>query len=463
MILLLILCFQPSCSPQRASIRIPSVVEDLASYRMRIIQDITIATLIEVPITLPYRLFIRQCHQKNSCALTPGPALWEVFDKEQTIPNLRSAGVIIQKQKIKNTTKLVEVPGSWPVAASQLEDLIANYELACICGSSTMCSFGSKGDDFLKLIPDTDKAMEIVKDVNYAFQSARTFRKLAGYVVPLFMEKSSQLLTIVLHWCPEEFLSSIRDLQNRQYFCHEMLKGMEAAVNRAHLNFTKKIHFLVVGEDVPEVKDIEEMLTSCDKTKFYELHPIKTLLSKNESQILTNQNFIVQKQLDFEVALRSDVFLGSPFSPFSVLVAYYRFYSHSNPATIMTKLDVKNHLANLYSVQFPYTTPLEAKKTKCTIAFNSGSSLARFSLRPCVTEESVHQIKATARTQKHSRKASPPKQKQNTKTLSENSWAHSQDQNAKKPKGMSDEQLIGEMNFIEPIRGGGEQNNKNFG
>ena len=163
-------------------------------------------------------------------------------------------------------------------------------------------------------------------------------------------------------------------------------------MKRADLNRSEveKIHFLILGE--ADVAKVAKILRSCETDRMdYELHSKETLLSKEESEILMSEYNDVKGQLDFELGSISDIFLGSPFSSFSVLIAFYRFASvNYNPGqTIMVKVDVKDQLARLFEVQFPYTSAVVAKKMKCTVISNLFLP-ARDALKHCAAQELLH-------------------------------------------------------------------------
>jgi hypothetical protein len=74
-------------------------------------------------------------------------------------------------------------------------------------------------------------------------------------------------------------------------------------------------------------------------------------------------------QVDFEIGIRAPAFIGSPFSSFSVLIAFKRSYMENNndnanesigsshqstTTTAMIDLDIASNIAAIFKLQFPY-------------------------------------------------------------------------------------------------------------
>ena len=370
---------------------------------MRIIQEITIATLLDGPVELPTHTSTRKnCHFKGSCinnfSLT---SLWDVYDEEQTLRKLREAGVSVNDKSDPNVTKIGKVRASWPLAASRMTALNVTYRHAC--KNAATCFFISKMRGCcLKLVPDTNKSVELLKKVNSAFQSAQTFKDEAAKVIDLFKKKTRQDLVITMHWrLDEDFIESKDHELSPPEYCEGMLGGLELLLNRtlSHhtttttTRLTNLVHVIVLGAF--EVRKVKTFLDSCSMKRnshpigrLYEFHSKETLLSKSDSTILSDVRTDVKGQLDFELGLISDIFLGSPFSSFSVLIAFYRYSSPNyNPVqTIMAEVDVKDHLGQLFSIQYPYTHALAGDKRKCIATVNVFPP-SRQSLLPCVQRE----------------------------------------------------------------------------
>ena len=175
----------------RGTVRVPSVEKGLNNQRMRIIQDIAIATLLRAPVELPTRVYSRKnCFDLN-CSFVLEPSLWDVYDEEETLKYLELSGVVVEKTE-QEENSLAVVPSLWPVAASHLTTLNVSYRHTCLCEDDTICSFGPKRlDCCLKMIPNTDKGVEVLKNVNYAFQSASKFKVEAKKIISAFKKKNS--------------------------------------------------------------------------------------------------------------------------------------------------------------------------------------------------------------------------------------------------------------------------------
>ena len=378
---------------------------------MRIVQDITIAVLLDVPIVeLPLRVYTRENCDVSSvnCSkiFKKGSLFSNVFDLERTVSMLKMIGVTIQPRSSKE--KIESVHLQWPIAASQLSKMSSKMvsKAQRLCSKSdNYCSLADHHMCCTLLIPDTSDAVQILKFVNYAFQSAQTFKDEAAKVIDLFKKKTRQDLVITMHWrLDEDFIESKDHKLSPSEYCEGMLGGLELLLNRtlSHhtttttTRLTNLVHVIVLGAF--EVEKVKTFLDSCSMKRnshpigrLYEFHSKETLLSKSDSTILSGVETDVKGQLDFELGSVSDFFLGSPFSSFSVLIAFYRYSSPNyNPVqTIMAEVDVKDHLARLFEVQFPFSHEFEEDKLKCTKAFNSSPEFFHGLLSSCAAHETL--------------------------------------------------------------------------
>ena len=391
------------------------------------VQDIVIATLLNASVELPTRVHTRRnCHFSNvSCTniFYEGPSLWDVYDHKRLLALLRFAGVSvvppIRYRPMENTSLCFEtsfrgpaVPRlHFPVAATRLENLTAaSFNL-----TGVTCSFGLF-DCCTRLVPDTIKAVELLKAVNFAFQSAQKFRAAALDVISAVNSKTEQHFSVAMHWRLDmDFILSAHVLSPQDY-CIGMLDGIELIINRTsseNVDNSSIIDILVLGDS--DVRDVQQILDGCNYREdhvpiYYKLHSKETLLS-SDSPVLGDNNTDVKGQLDFELGAQADYFLGSPFSSFSVLIAFYRYSApHHDPSkTVMAEVDVKDKLAKIFEVQFPYSDQLVAAKTKCTTL----TEVARFfraPLKPCVllefhdnrtTQLPLWLVRGTPRRQRH--------------------------------------------------------------
>ena len=401
-----VLMFPISLSPHSSSgtgvIHIPMLMKGLNNQRMRIVQDITLATLLGASVELPTHVYSRKnCHYSIKCSTTfeRGPSLWDVYDEKRTLETLKNAGVSVVEQKQEydsNSTPQTfrTISRLWPNAASHVSRLNQNFAQECLDNSS-VCSFGENPIDCcLKLIPNTKESIRLLKSVNDAFQSAHKFKIGASKIISSFKKETKQNVTIAIHWrLDEDFVKSTVHTLTSQKYCEEMLKEIKLVSNRISggggLHHNGIVHLLVLGDS--NVRKVMNALESCSGGNvFYKLHSKETLLLKDGSDnILTEEQFTdVKGQLDFELGLRSDDFIGTPFSSFSVLIAFSRFHSSNRNSfrTIMANVDVKDHLGKILMIQFPYSHELEAKKAKCASLVNL-NSLMLDSLQSCVEEE----------------------------------------------------------------------------
>eukprot|EP00008_Paramoeba_atlantica_P009443 CAMPEP_0201491010 /NCGR_PEP_ID=MMETSP0151_2-20130828/28294_1 /ASSEMBLY_ACC=CAM_ASM_000257 /TAXON_ID=200890 /ORGANISM="Paramoeba atlantica, Strain 621/1 / CCAP 1560/9" /LENGTH=365 /DNA_ID=CAMNT_0047877197 /DNA_START=200 /DNA_END=1297 /DNA_ORIENTATION=+ len=355
---------------------------------MRIVQDITVATLLGGQVELPTHVYTRRnCNFNIDCSehFFLGPSLWEVYDLELTLTKLRIAGVSVSRNISKG--KLQMVPTMWPVAATQITETKRAFQFISRFGTS---SFGPTDNDCCtKFIPDTVKAVELLKNVNHAFQSAQKFRVVAAKVLGSFKEKTQQNSVVTMHWrLEEDFTKAKGHSLSIETYCRAILHEITLAQERLFDRWSK-IHILVLGET--EVESIAKILESCNERRIlYQIHSKETLLKKNIN-LLSDENTDVKGQLDFELGVQSDFFLGSPFSSFSVLIAFYRFGSptYRPELTVMATVDTADKLALIFQMQFPYSPHFVANTTKCTL-ISKVIPRYRQALHSCVLQERIN-------------------------------------------------------------------------
>ena len=406
-VLMFLISLSPHSSSGTGVIHIPMLMKGLNNQRMRIVQDITLATLLGASVELPTHVYSRRkCNDSVRCSTTfeRGPSLWDVYDEKRTLETLKNVGVSVVEQKQGYDTDSTSqtfrtISRFWPNAASHLELLHQNFARRCLDNSS-VCSFGEHPNDCcLKLIPNTKESIRLLKSVNDAFQSAHKFKIGASKIISSFKKETKQNVTIAIHWrLDEDFVKSTVHALTSQKYCEEMLKEIKLVSNRIsgggglHRNESRIVHLLVLGDS--NIGKVMNVLESCSGGNvFYQLHSKETLLLKDGSDnILTEEQFTdVKGQLDFELGLRSDDFIGTPFSSFSVLIAFSRFHSSNRNSfnsfrTIMANVDVKDYLGKILMIQFPYSHELEANKVKCTNLVNLDILLLD-SFQSCVEEE----------------------------------------------------------------------------
>ena len=379
---LIVLLFDP-CS-QRI-FRVPLLRKGLNNQRMRIIQDVTMATLLGAAVELPKHIASRKnCDFGAKCARVyfSDTPFWELFDRKITTEKLVQIGVILRNSSSVHSVETVR--SQWPITASSLH--ILNSSQSC---SGHLCSFG-QSDCCIKLIPNTPMAVRVLKSVNHAFESAQRYRIMAAKIISAFKKETQQDFIVAMHWrLDDDFIKSAHALSPQTY-CAEFLRGMGLARNRTlPSDSTSNLHILVLGES--SVSKVEKILRSCTPPQmktFYTLHSKDTLLDKSEFNVLEEVNTDLKGQLDFELGGKATFFLGSPFSSFSVLIAFYRFGSpHYKPLmTLMANVDVKDHLGSLFSAVFPYSQVLADNPYKCSTTANAFAPFHR-PLGSCIFEE----------------------------------------------------------------------------
>ena len=73
----------------------------------------------------------------------------------------------------------------------------------------------------------------------------------------------------------------------------------------------------------------------------------------------------IKGQVDFELAVRADSFVGSPFSSMSVLIAVVRQETRIGNS-VMANIDVRDNMARIFGLQFQYDRRFSTTENPCS-------------------------------------------------------------------------------------------------
>ena len=327
-------------------------------------QDISIATLLNASVALPHRILSRKsCHFKASCfkQYVVGPPLWEVFDKNRTLAAL-SQIVCIQKQNFHQDKLLLKLFSSAGIPASSIQK---NSSLPPLVPPETTYWLGEDccGD----FRPDTKKGLDLLRAINAAFVSASPIVSLASHLKTKFHLRTCQEISIALHWRLNADFQEPTHALNGSDYLREVCTVLNEIQND---NFTSEdMHVILLGDaNREETMYIENTVQNCSKVHF---HSKSTLMPQVDFDAKFDSFDDWKGQVDFELGLQSDIFIGSPFSSFSANLAFHRSYlpcsqQHGMASTwkwraYMVNVDAsRTKIGRTLKMLLPYDSPCSA-------------------------------------------------------------------------------------------------------
>mmetsp|Transcript_8864 Transcript_8864/g.13592 ORF Transcript_8864/g.13592 Transcript_8864/m.13592 type:complete len:523 (+) Transcript_8864:65-1633(+) len=372
-------------------VNIPSVSKGLSNQRMRIVQDLLTASLLGIrKVRLPKRLKSRKgCHYDASCYKQYEEALefWQVFDKSTTTKALKQLGLIVidEDDSVEKPQTKYYTYHTYPIPSSRLSpnDL---HSLRQVNASAKHLYLFEPRYCCTIIIPDSRKAMSLAALFNAALiPNIRTGHN-ANKVLSAFKAWADISYTCALHWrLDDDFVVSEHKLNPITYM---------DAINQALSGLANECgHALLLLGDIANHRlgPIRKQLNAS-----FKLATKQTLFEhRNWSHDYNDFDDLVGA-VDFDIGVKVDAFLGSPFSSFSVLVAAARgdildtslriINTKTHPElggmrgekrniikspfenyvkirnqksnkpirTIMPHIDVDDRLSALFSLQFPH-------------------------------------------------------------------------------------------------------------
>lgn len=463
---------QPVACDKRPVVTIPAVRKGISNQRMRIVQDIASASSLGLAVRLPRTLTSRRaCHSENCYHdyLESYVSIWSVYDREMTLESLRRLGVCVVgddifDDELREDDVGAVAPLQWPIAMSDLAAHSATIS-TWISAMNSSVSFALADSRYCctLLIPDSSGAVRMLSQINGAFVAAKRFKQHAKYVLQAFRARltaivrekrngessHSRPLICAVHWRDEDdFVVEEQDLDRAAY-------GRVMASAVASLQHRCGGALLLLGE-VPtrRLESIRGVLSQarCAEpikdddwrdyySKFTKQHLIRyneTCLDQEDSElyepprVYTKHSLIDVRRLnwaaeygglddllamvDFEIGKRADFFVGSPFSPFSGLVAFsrdvidddreesesfkfddvhdlptgttYEGGSDRTTNTVMPpQIDVEDHLAKLFRLQFPHHPSAVSSDPCASLVALSPKLAKRLSRKSCVFDD----------------------------------------------------------------------------
>ena len=272
-----------------------------------------------------------------------------------------------------------------------------------------MWSLGGKEDCCTKLVPDTAQSQKLLRSVNSAFTSSQHVLGLAEEVQSQFRSITGQPLRIAMHWRgSEDFVNTSHSLNVGQYR-KEVISAIRTAREELlairEVRSTDDLQLFILGD----LK--EDALRTLQSTLNEELSSsLFTLRLHSKDSIMPNVDFDdlfegaddLKGQVDFEIGLQSRVFISSPFSSFSWLIAFTRASQRASlhlRKTIPANVDTVDRLAEIFSILFPLLEEEELKMaaSPCTRLIDAhpkyGNSLQRCADREIASDRRLDRVK----------------------------------------------------------------------
>ena len=378
--------------PMELIVQVPSVKKGLSNQRMRIVQDLVTASLVgSHKVRLPKKMTSRKgCHYEAGCYQNYEASLgfWEVYDRDKTEAALQSLlGITIVDDDSDDDIDSFVALHEYPMIASDLKAQVTKA-LRRKRNEKKKRSFfrRTKEKPSPKLyfyfyeprycctivLPDTVEAASLLARANTALVAAKKTTRDAEKVIAAYKGKLPKgARSCALHWrLDDDFVSSDHHLDGAAY-----VVKMRAAVSGFADDCGRSLFLL--GDIANDRLDaIQRHLAGTGETSSG--WGLTNFLAGRSSfggnttlQLYTKQSLFRGRNwsreyggfddlvgaVDFEIGIHADVFFGSPFSSFSVLIANARgdFISDdsSDKATVMPDVDVNDKLAGLFRIQFP--------------------------------------------------------------------------------------------------------------
>ena len=362
-----------TCANRKQIVVVPTVLKGLNNQRMRIVSDIVGAILIGAAVQLPAKLAARRsCHFRVECYKNYEPVLpiWDVFDEATTLKALKQAGACMAPARRETTTSPVYIKRAradlqylrTPIAASQLERLAANESLVNGKGQPLRrISFGGSGDCCVLFVPDSMKARRLFREVNAAFATAPALSSISRSVLSRFRETTGGGRTLALHWRAETDMSQSSHALNIADYVRGVIDLL------AKHQQPPRTHCILLGDhDEAETRAVAAQLGAA--SSWLTLHSKATLIGAFRASVpraLANLDDAVG-MIDFEIGAQADLFIGAPFSSFSVMIALARAAASDGRrrqqlTTLMaTGADTVDRLGEIFAAAFPFRSVVHA-------------------------------------------------------------------------------------------------------
>jgi len=368
-----------ACAEAQSAVVLPSVRKGLCNQRMRWVQDIVIAKLLGAAVVLPEAVITRQaCHFRSTCytAYEHTVPFEEVFDVASTTRLLMAQDICVlslsaaaERFRRLSRRKLVS-QFAFPLSTTELlskSPIIKNAiagRMWAVADNTTCCTV---------VVPSSPPAIGLLQSVNRAFLPALPIQFAARKVLHQFSTQAREErgVPIVIHWRAEEDMVKSQHALDPEAFVSGAVTSLAQAYGSATYGTdVGPISLLVLGgASSSQLQNIWATLRRQGQRQGLKLHSLR-LHSKESLQPRTDWSASfgghddVVGLVDLEIARQANVFIGSPFSSFSVVAAAIR--RMRNTTTIMVPADVTDRLAAIFALQFPYTQEQEDTEDPCT-------------------------------------------------------------------------------------------------
>jgi len=374
---------QDPCQKTVGTVFVVTPAKGLCNQRMRIVQDIVMATLVGAAVVLPESLISRRgCHYKADCFRDYSSTypLWSIFDESLTVQALTRAGVCVRNRVSLPQSVLSEgmqasalkrplLPIKFPVAASQLE---VTFQRSTFDRNSTW-AWGNKDLCCTLFVPNTPLAQQLTTEVNAAFHVSAGLRETTAN---LASRVGGGILDLSIHWRDDDdFVASEHKLDKATY-TRAMYAELQRIVGPRPTG--RPLRALVLGDfaDPPKLLALQKGVDANIGDHRLQLFTKESLLAATPSAVYSElQGFDDLKgQLDFELGVAAKSFLGSPFSSFSVAIGLTRrAQGKGDNVTRMATVDVTTGLAVILGNLFPYSDQLRQAQDPCSNILDSPS------------------------------------------------------------------------------------------
>mmetsp|Transcript_40040 Transcript_40040/g.58902 ORF Transcript_40040/g.58902 Transcript_40040/m.58902 type:complete len:438 (+) Transcript_40040:53-1366(+) len=343
---------------------IPTVERGMSNQRMRIIQDLLATALLrtKVAVVLPKFIYSRSnCHYRKYCmdAHKNKFLFWEgPFDRDSTLKALGDLGFCVIDTKKPRSHK--------PEMAWSTSIMASGYERMDGPSKPIHVHLGDASSCCANVIPNTKRSEALLNDINAAFKPSLFVDYHASTIVSkmnaIAQSANESGKWISLHWRGEEDMVQDAKLDQVGYLRAIKKRFLDLADEEFDVYYEDNIAIpvLVLGDNVG-IHYLENELNTymSDEVsqdvhvKLYKKESLFPLI--NWQKIFKNRDD-VKGQVDFEAGARSPIFVGSPYSSFSALIALERTDTKGRTIlpTYMINADVISQTAKVLAAQLPY-------------------------------------------------------------------------------------------------------------
>ena len=393
---------------------IPAPRRGLSNMRMRLIQDIAGAHMLGFrEVQLPDHVWTAVGKLDAAVKYDRKIPLWQLYDLNATAEALGKLGIRAFAGKSSHNPIPV-LSEQIPLLASELLGEMPHEYLAD--GKRWMLQPWNKC--CVNLIADTADSLHLFGKVNEAIKSRNKTREVAAQIIGALRAKigsaNNNGQVIALHWRDETDVTGSKNNVSRAAYFSEIHSHLVAI---CHSMRTNVLTLLVLGAQTSEEVDalehefnqwtIKKITKDANKhagTCRIAIESKLTLadISGSELTRILGNTQECQAQLDFELGILSDIFVGSSFSSFSAMIAHLRHsrsaqepiatHSKVEEFTVMPSgpaMDTTGHYPLVFGAAFPWSVSLEGRVRRCE-AFQMVHPMWAGTLKPWCSIDSLN-------------------------------------------------------------------------